>query len=151
MNDHGIGTYALQEAGCAGERQPSEQPSERLLRHEERRRGGDPQAEAVEAIHQAAGQTAAQAGTKSHDQVRRAVLACQQVCYPPGGKDGQDKPGPEAKFVQSLLAFEIVADADGPKRLRPVGAARKNSPILDPQPKHVVAALAAWQQQVRGH
>ena len=96
-------------------------------------------------------EAAAQAGAKSHDQVRRAVLACQQVCYPPGGKDGQDKPGPEAKFVQSLLAFEIVADADGPKRLRPVGAARKNSPILDPQPKHVVAALAAWQQQISRH
>jgi len=84
MNDHGIGTYALQEAGCAGERQPTEQPTEQLLRHEERRRGGDPEAEAIEAIHQAAGQTAAQTGAKSHDQVRRAVLARQQVRHPPG-------------------------------------------------------------------
>src|SRR5262249_48880138 len=39
-------------------------------------------------------------------------------------------------------AFEIVADTDRPERLRPVGTARGNSSVLDPQPKHVIAALA---------
>src|SRR5262249_1959960 len=48
-------------------------------------------------------------------------------------------------------AFEIVADTDRPERLRPVGIARGNSSVLDPQPKPVIAALATWQQQISGH
>jgi ABC-type Fe2+-enterobactin transport system substrate-binding protein len=67
------------------------------------------------------------------------------VCYPPGGKNGQNKPHPEAEFAQGLLAFEIVAYADRPKRLRRVGTARGNSSVLDPQPKRVITTLSTRQ------
>jgi len=104
LNNQRFVSDAFQQASRARERQPSEQPIERLPRHEQRRRGRDPQAEAVKAIHQLASQASTQPRTKSHDEVCGAVLAGQQMRYPPGGENGQNKSYPEAHFARQLIS-----------------------------------------------
>ncbi len=59
-------------------------------------RGRNPEAGAVEAIHQPAGQAVVHGGAKSNGEVGRAVLARQQMSHPLGGKDSQTRPCPEA-------------------------------------------------------
>jgi hypothetical protein len=49
LNNDRLLTYSLQQASRAGERQPDEQPIQRLTRYEQNRRGRNPETEAVEA------------------------------------------------------------------------------------------------------
>ena len=81
----------LQKACGAGDGQPHHDPVQPISRDEQRSGRGNPDAQAIEAIHQQAEETSAQQFAKSDDYVGRAVLGGQQVSHPPGRQDSQDK------------------------------------------------------------
>src|ERR1039458_2057490 len=88
-------TEPLEQTCTTRERQPTEQPLQRVARNKQRRRRRNPQTETVETVDQFSCQALAQQGPKSHDQICRAVLARQQVSDSPCGEDSQKQPSPE--------------------------------------------------------
>ncbi len=92
LNNYRLAPQSLEQTGRAGNSQPTHEPFHRLARDKQRKRGRDPQAEAVEAVHQLAGKALAQQLAEAENDVARAVLARQQVSHPPGCENGQDKP-----------------------------------------------------------
>src|SRR5579864_9742242 len=89
---------ALQQASGAGKSQPGEHPVDQMTSNKECCRSRDPEAEALETVHQTAGQPISQTGAKANNKVRRAVFLSEQVSHAPGGERGQNEPDPEFWF-----------------------------------------------------
>ena len=108
LDHHRLPTKALQQTSRAREREPNKQPVERFSSHKQRRRGGDPKTEALEAIHQRAGKTAPEAKAQSNDNIRRPVFKSQQMSYPPGGKNRYRKSEPKFRFAHSAAGGAVI-------------------------------------------
>src|SRR5262249_32756883 len=73
----------------AGKRQPGDRCVASPAGNRERKRRGGPKAQAVEAIHQLAGEALAGTRTCARDRVRRAVLVGDEVRKAPPRKNGE--------------------------------------------------------------
>ena len=110
----------FQQARPSRERQPAHKPDYRVRRDKQRQRRRDPDAHAVETVHQTADEAVAQPAAQPEDDVRRAVLVRQQVGDPPGREDGQDEARQEL-IVKPVAATQFFA-TDGPRLSVPANA-----------------------------
>ena len=89
-----------------------ENPRDWSLRNIKSRWSRDPQAQAVETIHQASGHTVAQTNTYTNDDVCRPVLIRQQVRQSPRGKRCHRPPDQVASVAHIHLAASVCYEQE---------------------------------------
>lgn len=87
-------TKALEQASATGKRHPDQHPIKKIASHKYRCRSRNPEAQAVEAVHELADDAFTQPCANSRNQICRAVFARQQVRQTPRSQDSQDKAEP---------------------------------------------------------
>src|SRR6266511_1232848 len=102
FDDEGLASSGFEKAGRPGEREPGRDELARLARDEEAGRGGDPHAQAAEAVEQPARRARPHPSAQPNDGVGRAVLARQQVGHPPGREGSHGKADSRAGLAQRI-------------------------------------------------
>ena len=90
-------SQTLEEAGRPRQREPQRHGLPRPPRRREGERRGDPEAQALEAVHQLAGPALAEPRASTHDHVARPVLVREQVRDPPGRQRGDAEANAERR------------------------------------------------------
>jgi hypothetical protein len=100
------GDQPLGERGRAREREPGDEPGRRGIGHDERERRGDPERDAVEAIHRLREEALAHRQPEPEDDVGGPVLAGDKVGDPPGGERAHREERPEGEFTHGLALIQ---------------------------------------------
>ena len=92
-------TKALEQARATGKREPCDESAQWARAYPKGQWGRDPQAEAIEAIHQTAEPPLAQPLAESHDKVAWTILLREQMRRSPCGKHGEYASEPRTQLV----------------------------------------------------
>ena len=98
----------FQQARSTGNGEACDEPSCHVRRDQERKRRGNPHAQAIKAVEQLTHPAVARFSAQTNQEVCRAVLADEQVSDPPRREDGKYQSKPHARIEehrQPILAW----------------------------------------------